>query len=306
LKKALWFKDRRMHNDISTMPLVSVIIPTFNRAHMLGDAIGSVVQQTYPKIEIIVIDDGSTDNTAEFIDQLQDSRIQYIRQDNAGVAAARNRGISASQGEYVAFLDSDDMYKPDCIEKKIALANAYPECVLIGGGCTYFTDAGNNLPPTPARKTISYSDLCIFTAFPGGTCNIFAKRSAVIAAGPFNTSLSDSEDRDFLRRLATLGSIKSCDDYTVAIRVHSELRPNRNRAKMFADREWVSQQIVEPHLRKKSRAWNAMVVGYDCWRAGEKIPALRWWLRSFLISPGPIHEQLPRLKPILRDHLLRR
>lgn len=296
-----------MHSEKSAMPLVSVIIPTFNRAHLLGDAISSVLQQTYQKIEIIVIDDGSTDNTAELIGQYQDSRIRYIRQDNAGVATARNRGISASQGEYIAFLDSDDMYKPDCIEKKIALANRYPESVVIGGGCTYFgaTD-GNNLPSTPARKTVTYADLCIFTAFPGATCNIFVKRSAALAAGPFNTNLSDSEDRDFLRRLSKLGSIKSCDDYTVAIRVHSEFRPNRHRTKMFADREWVSQQIPEPHLRKRSRAWNAMVVGYDCWRAGEKIPALRWWLRSFLINPGPIHEQLPRLKPILRDHLLRR
>lgn len=295
-----------MSNDKLTMPLVSVIIPTFNRAHMLADAIDSVTQQTYQTIEIIIVDDGSTDNTAEFVANYQDPRIRYISQENTGAAAARNRGINASQGDYIAFLDSDDMYKADCIEKKIALAQTHPETVLIGGGCTYFNDSGSNsLPPTPARKSISYADLCVFTAFPGATSNIFAKRSAVLKAGPFNTLLSASEDRDFLRRLSTLGAIESCNDYTVAIRVHSELRPNRNRAKMFADREWVSQQITEPHLRKKSRAWNAMLAGYDCWRTGEKIPALLWWLRSFLINPGPIHKQLPRLKPIVRDCLLK-
>jgi len=88
---------------------VSVIIPTYNRAHLVGRAIRSVLNQTYQDFEIIVVDDCSTDNTEEIVKGFNDHRIRYMRHDrNRGGSAARNTGIKASQGKYIAFLDSDD------------------------------------------------------------------------------------------------------------------------------------------------------------------------------------------------------
>lgn len=290
-------------SEPSLMPLVSVIIPTFNRAHMIGDALASVLQQTYKNIEVLVIDDGSTDNTQAVIANLNASCVRYIKQKNAGASAARNFGITLSKADYVAFLDSDDIYESKCIEAKVAIAMADENCVLVGGGCSYFDEHSKScIADTPARSLISYEDLCIFTAFPGATSNIFAKRAAIIAAGPFVTSLSNSEDRDFLRRLVKQGNVKSCNFNTVSMRIHSGFRPNRDKQKQYADREWISAQIPEKNLRQRSRAWNAMVMANMYWSENQKLSAIAWWIRSFLIYPGSVHPERPRLKSILRNY----
>ena len=101
-------------------PTVSVIIPTYNRAHLVGQAIRSVLNQTYQDLEIILVNDGSTDNTEEIVKGFNDDRIRYIRHDeNKGAAVARNTGIKAALGEYIAFQDSDDEWLPEKLEKQI-------------------------------------------------------------------------------------------------------------------------------------------------------------------------------------------
>ena len=104
-----------------TSPLVSVVIPTFNRAATIVRAVESVLQQTYRPLELIVVDDGSTDGTSEVL-QAYGKAVVYVRQDNAGPAAARNRGIRESQGDMVAFLDSDDVWLAAKLERQVALA----------------------------------------------------------------------------------------------------------------------------------------------------------------------------------------
>ncbi len=99
--------------------LVSVVIPTYNRAILLKRAILSVVKQTWKEWELIVVDDGSTDNTKEVVSRIRDPRIRYIYQDNRGVSAARNKGIMLSQGKLIALLDSDDVWKPTKLEKHL-------------------------------------------------------------------------------------------------------------------------------------------------------------------------------------------
>ena len=103
-----------------TAPLVSVIIPTFNRGEWLREAIASVLAQTHPRLEVIVVDDGSRDHTAAVVCAFG-ARLTYIRQDHAGVSAARNRGVAAAHGEFIAFLDSDDMWQPPKVAAQVAL-----------------------------------------------------------------------------------------------------------------------------------------------------------------------------------------
>jgi glycosyltransferase involved in cell wall biosynthesis len=109
------------------VPTVSVIIPTYNRAHLVGQAIRSVLNQTYQDLEIILVNDGSTDNTEEIVKGFNDDRIRYIRHDeNKGAAAARNTGIEAALGEYIAFQDSDDEWLPEKLEKQIRVLENAP------------------------------------------------------------------------------------------------------------------------------------------------------------------------------------
>ena len=99
-------------------PLVSVIIPTYNRADTIGEAIDSVIEQTYSEIEIIVIDDGSRDNTSQILENYGD-KIRVVHQANSGVSASRNRGIKIAVGEFLAFLDSDDLWLPTKLSRQI-------------------------------------------------------------------------------------------------------------------------------------------------------------------------------------------
>lgn len=99
--------------------LVSVVIPTYNRAHCIADSIYSVLNQTYCDLELIIVDDGSTDNTEEVVRAIEDDRVRYVRQENAGACVARNRGVDLSRGNIVAFNDSDDLWLPSKLQKQV-------------------------------------------------------------------------------------------------------------------------------------------------------------------------------------------
>jgi glycosyltransferase involved in cell wall biosynthesis len=116
-------------------PLVSVIIPAYNRAHTVGETVDSVLAQSYTNLEVIVVDDGSKDSTQEVL-RTYGSRIKVIHQENAGQMVARNRGIAAASGEIITFLDSDDIWFPNCVERHVSiLERTGPEvpCSLANG-----------------------------------------------------------------------------------------------------------------------------------------------------------------------------
>lgn len=124
--------------------LVSAIIPTYNRAALVGRAIESALRQSYPDVEIIVVDDGSTDETPEVVASFGPA-VRYLRQRNAGVAAARNHGFRESRGEYVALLDSDDAWLPWKIDAQVRILQRFPEVGMVWTDMTAVDDKGDEL-----------------------------------------------------------------------------------------------------------------------------------------------------------------
>ena len=142
------------------MTTVSVVIPTFNRARWLGDAIRSVLQQSHPALQILVVDDGSTDHTKELCAQFA-SRVRRIPQEHAGAAVARNRGLQEVRGEYVAFLDSDDLWEPRKLETHLAVHRALPQVGWSMSDSQVIDVEGRPLPPPQgfARSFPVFRDL---------------------------------------------------------------------------------------------------------------------------------------------------
>jgi len=128
-------------------PLVSVIITCYNQASFLGEAIESVIGQLYQHFEITIIDDGSTDNTSEVAAAYVCAR--YLRQENQGVVAARNKGLQESKGDYVIFLDGDDRLLPNALGISVQHLNAHPECAFVYGRCAFIAADGSPLPTWP-------------------------------------------------------------------------------------------------------------------------------------------------------------
>ena len=116
------------------MPKISVIVPTYNRTRFLPISIKSILAQTFEDYEIIIVDDGSTDDTSTVVRSFSDSRIKYIRQSNAGQAAARNTGLSHAAGEYIGFLDDDDLYVPSALQVLSTCLDKHPDIGMVSGG----------------------------------------------------------------------------------------------------------------------------------------------------------------------------
>ena len=137
--------------------LVSTVIPTYNRAYCLGQAVDSVMAQTHRDVEVLVVDDGSTDRTETLIRERYglDSRVRYIRQDNRGVSAARNRGLSEARGDFIALLDSDDLWKPWKLELQLACLRRFPEAGMVWSDMEAIDARGQRVAPRYLRKMYS-------------------------------------------------------------------------------------------------------------------------------------------------------
>ena len=137
-------------NRAVVRPLVSVIIPTFNRDWIVAEAIQSVLAQSYRQFELIVVDDGSTDRTPAILRKFKDS-IQVIRQTNQGVSAARNHGVDAARGEFIAFLDSDDLWRPEKLSVQVNFFLSNPEVQICQTDETWIRN-GRRINPKSYHK----------------------------------------------------------------------------------------------------------------------------------------------------------
>lgn len=198
-------------------PEVSIVIPACNQADYISETIRSVLNQTFSNWELIVVDDGSTDSTADVVASFDDPRIQYLYQKNRGLPAARNTGIDISLGSYLAFLDADDFYHVDKLKAQVAHLDHSPEIGLGYGSRIEIDNQGNYLSLHRAPAQISLETLVM--GFPFTINDILVRREWVDKISGFDESfVLNSEDRDFYLRLALAGCRFGGVDKVVAFR----------------------------------------------------------------------------------------
>ncbi len=191
-------------------PLVSVIVPTYNRAQMLVEAVSSVLQQSYGNIELIVVDDGSTDETKSALAPHRE-RIRYVYQENRGPSAARNAGISLATGSLIAFLDSDDLWEPEKLEVQVGYLRDFPETRICQTEEIWIR---RGIRVNPKRKHRKYSGwifdkmlpLCIVSP-----SAVLLEKNLLLEVGLFDEALPACEDYDLWLRIGAFYQIALID-----------------------------------------------------------------------------------------------
>lgn len=204
---------------LEAAPLVSVVIPCFNQAHFLTEAIESVFSQTYPHVEVVVVDDGSTDNTAEIAARYPG--VRCVRQENRGLAGARNTGLRRSNGEFLVFLDSDDRLLPEAIQLGLETLAARPECAFVSGQIRVIALDGGILwewQPQPAERD-SYPALLRRNYIATPAVVVF-RRAAFEAVGVFDTTVHACADYELYLRVARAYPVCSHDQVVIDYRLH--------------------------------------------------------------------------------------
>lgn len=278
--------------------LVSIVIPTYNGARYLSEAIDSALGQTYPHIEVVVVDDGSTDETAEIVTAYGD-RVLYLRQDNAGPSVARNRGIFASRGDFLCFLDSDDKLRPEMVSELVACADDDTVGVVYCGHYLTSPDGevvGQSVLDGPSgyvfEELFKRGGLCVMHA-------AIVRRAAVIRAGLFDTRLRQWEDYEFWIRVAKCCKFKFVPAHLVEYRqlmgsngrdpVH---RVRSARVLRSLLRAWVASGDVPKQVERqaevrlgRARLQQIAQDAFLCYWAGDRSAAGRLALRA--IAGGP-------------------
>jgi glycosyltransferase involved in cell wall biosynthesis len=245
---------------------VSVIIPTYNYGRYLGEAIESALKQTYPPLEVIIVDDGSTDETPQVLAAFG-TRIRSVRQVNAGVGAARNNGIGMARGEYIALLDSDDIWMPTKLELQMSRFAKDPSLGLVHCGAETFDESGRTLNTCLAGMEGRVADEMLrfdSDVIRAGSCMVFPKRVAEELGG-FDARLPPSDDWDFCYRVAARYPVGYVREVLLRYRQH-EGGLHRNVARMEMAMQISLAQAFEsrdePALRKHAYGrWHRILAG---------------------------------------------
>lgn len=190
--------------------MISVIIPLYNKASQIVSTLRSVLVQTYQDFEIIVVDDGSTDNSVAEVEKLVDARIRIVRQKNAGVSAARNKGIAEAKGEFIALLDGDDCWKETYLETQLQLTREFSDCDVYVTNYELRDEAGNTQSTVLRRLHIedvegvldNYFEVATYSSPPICSISIMVRRGVFESVGGFPLGIRSGEDLLTWARLA--------------------------------------------------------------------------------------------------------
>lgn len=275
------------YSETDQKPLVSIIIATANRKDWVCEAIDSALAQTYPKIELIVVDDGSTDGTYESITATYGSRVKLLKANGENAASAKNRGAESASGEFLAFLDDDDLWYPEKLEKQLELMLEHGDSVgAVGAGCDYVNSNRHPIlnPSFPKWKEVTYEQCCIAVSLPGSGSNNLIRRALFEQLGRFDEQLTRGEDRDLWIKIARGHRILLHPEILCSIRIHDTARRGVNLDVIERCRKIINQRIPENRARRLADGWMYFYLFQRAW-AQNKLRALRYLLRSFWALP---------------------
>ncbi|MGA7935588.1 MAG: glycosyltransferase [Kovacikia sp.] len=256
-----------MENQVPTR--VSVIIPCFNGSRFLAEAIESVLAQNYPNFEVVVVDDGSTDESKEIAKHYDD--VHYLFQENQGVSVARNRGYRESSGEYLLFLDYDDRLLPHALQLNVENLIAHPECGCVAGGHRLIDSHGNLLSLVLAKQVenfqlsgiVDYKTLISGHTLASPSGSMF-RRHVLEAVNGFDPIYRSGEDMDLYLRLARKFPIFCDDEVIFEYRRHDTNKSGDGQRAMnnclgILDRQW-------PYIEGNSEYESAYKIGRKMWQ----------------------------------------
>jgi glycosyltransferase involved in cell wall biosynthesis len=272
-------------------PLVSVVIPSYNYGRFVVEAVKSALAQTYRPIEVIVVDDGSTDDTAERLAAYAD-RIRYIRQENSGLSAARNTGIRAATGEWVALLDADDLWHRQKLEVQLR-AGERASVGLIGSPGAKTPPTTEDLPADPPAQKVGVRDFLLSARM--GPSSALIRRTCFESVGYFDESLRSIEDRDMWLRLAARYECVLVESPCWWYRTHAA-QMSRHADRMFENYRRVLTKFFDEHPEYRRLYRLAMsYLHYDagwCYLAeGRRIAAVAQLMRSAWYQPVTLGDE---------------
>lgn len=241
--------------------LVSIIVPAYNAERYLADAVQSALAQTNANVEVLVVNDGSTDGTGTLADALaaKDARVRVIHQSNGGLPAARNAGLRVARGEYISFLDADDVFLPEKSHAQAQFLDTHPECDLVYSDICYADEAlratrmhVRGVPPVPFGALYVYRNWFATTA-------VLLRASLVRAVGEFDESLVGSEDWDYWIRCARHGTFGYLPGAVALYRFHGDQMHRATEKMRRAELQVVAKHYAHDPARyrvaKGARHW---------------------------------------------------
>ena len=305
--------------------MISIVIPLYNKEQSITSTLQTVLKQTYQDFEIVIVDDGSTDHSVEEVKKVIDPRIRLIHQSNAGVSAARNRGIDDARGEYIAFLDADDEWKPDYLKAQYELTLKYTECSVFT--CNYeFKDTQEKVTSTIIRKLpfkdedgilSNYFEVASCSHPPLWTSAVMVKKSAIQSIDGFPIGIKSGEDLLTWARLACKYSIA----YTKISQAIYNLGEGYNKKNLPPRRQDkgdpVGKSLVELYKKyPKTRGMKAYISHWHKMRASvairyderketiyEILQSLRYNIRNMKVMPFLILALIPqKLRHMIISH----
>ena len=265
-------------------PLVSVLMPAFNAARYVAEAVESILNQTYSNFEFLIVDDGSTDDTPRILGRYadRDPRVHLVSRPNTGLVVALNEMLARARGEFIARMDADDIALPERFERQLAYLASHPECVMIGSRVFIIDPDGS--PITVMGDALTHEE--IDRAFMNGRGqmvyhpSVMIRKRALIEVGPYRREFETAEDLDLFLRLAEIGRIENLPEPLLKYREHAgkvghvrAIKQNemvrhvleaayRRRGQDLAE-EVVETLLQPPSLTQRRRiwAWWALMAG---------------------------------------------
>ena len=276
-------------------PSISVVIPTYNYGRYIATAVQSVLDQTHPPDEIIVVDDGSTDDTRETIHGFGDS-VRYFHQENSGVSVARNHGVEKSVGKLIAFLDSDDYWEPTCLETAVAKFELSERIGLVHWGLREFDSAtGETIGYylEGGEQEVAKNLLLNEGPMIAGHGAIMVRREAFFEAGGFDRDTESSEDWDFCYRVTRKFDVAFVPEALVNYRSH-EGGAHRDIAGLdrgmsrFYEKAFATDDVAVLKLRRRAYGNFHKIMAGSYFHVGAYGKSMSHAARSILTKPGNI------------------